>query len=159
VEAHRRRTGFDERGLVIASAGGERPLPFYGGALAYWDLPRDRWAACLRQLRALGLTCVDTFVPWRVHAVDAATYDWRGARDLPAFLDAARGAGLAVVLRVGPAADAGLTAFGFPDHVLLDGACQARSARDTPAWLPAPPRAFPIPSYASAAFHAKVRAW
>ncbi|HVK83600.1 MAG TPA: beta-galactosidase [Kofleriaceae bacterium] len=155
----RRRTWFDERGLVVATDGGERRLPYYGGALAYWSLPPAQWAPCLRQLHALGLTCVDAVVPWRVHEPAPGAYDWRGANDVRAFVDAARAAGLAVVLRVGPGAGMELTGFGVPDHVLADATCQARTSRDTPAWLPAPPRAFPIPSYASTAFHAKVRAW
>ena len=37
----------------------------------------------------------------------------------------------------------------MPDHVLGDPACQARTARGTPVWLPSPPRAWPVPSYAS----------
>ncbi|MDX2094116.1 MAG: alpha-amylase family protein [Kofleriaceae bacterium] len=158
MEAHR-RTWFDARGLVVATSGGERPLPFYGGALHYWRMKPAQWAPCLRQLHALGLTFVETFVPWRVHETAEKTFDWTGAKDLAAFLDAARSAGLAVVVRPGPHANAELTSFGFPDHVLADAACQARTSRDTPAWLPMPPRAFPIPSYASSALHQRVHAW
>lgn len=155
----RRRTWFDERGLAIAGAEGARHLPFYAGGMHHTRVPPDRWAACLRALHAQGLTIVDTCVPWRLHEPTRGTYVWRGPNDLPAFLDAARAAGLAVALRVGPSAGAETTSFGFPDHVLDDPACLARTARGTPAWMPAPPRAWPLPSYASAAFHARVAAW
>jgi beta-galactosidase len=152
VEA-RRRTWFDERGLND----GRRALPFYSGAMHYWRVPRARWPLCLRAMHDCGFTIVETYVPWRVHQPE------RGAPvrldEVAAFLDAAKAAGLAVVLRPGPHVNAELTSFGIPDWVLAEPACQARTSRDTPAWLPIPPRAFPIPSYASAAFRAHVRAW
>ncbi|MEO8554914.1 MAG: hypothetical protein ABI678_33275, partial [Kofleriaceae bacterium] len=58
-----------------------------------------------------------------------------------------------------PHVNAELTSFGIPDWVLAEPAVQAVTSRGTPAWLPVPPRAFPIPSYASKAFHALVREW
>ena len=148
-------TRFDAAGLVV----GERALPFYAGAMHYWRVPPERWAACLRAIHALGLTIVETYVPWRVHEPAPGARAWTGERDLAKFLGLARAAGLAVVLRPGPHINAELTSFGMPDWALAEPACQARTARGTPAWLPAPPRAFPVPSYASAAFRAHVRAW
>ena len=148
-----KRTWFDEHGI----ADGTRTLPFFAGAMHYWRVPRGRWPLCLRAMHDQGFTIVETYVPWRVHQPvhdEPAKLD-----DLAAFLEAAQAAGLSVVLRPGPHVNAELTSFGIPDWVLGEAACQARTAHDTPAWLPVPPRAFPIPSYASAAFHAHVRAW
>jgi len=165
VEAHR-RTWFDARGLVIASPGatgassdGGRHLPFYAGAMHYWRVPQTRWGASLRAIHSLGLTCVETYVPWRVHVPESGSAGWSGDRDLGRFLEAARAAGLSVVLRPGPHVNAELTSFGIPDWVLADPDVQAKTSRGTPAWLPVPPRAFPIPSYASTKFHALVRDW
>jgi beta-galactosidase len=155
VEA-RRRTWFDDRGLVL---GNGRALPFYAGAMHYWRVPPAQWAPCLRAMHSLGLTIVETYVPWRVHEPTAGTRAWTGERDLARFLEAAWAAGLSVVLRPGPHVNAELTSFGLPDWVLADPPCQARTAHGSPAWLPAPPRAFPIPSYASTKFHAHVHAW
>jgi beta-galactosidase len=152
----RRRTWFDERGLVTASG---RTLPFYAGAMHYWRVEPARWAACLRAMHELGLSCVETYVPWRVHEVERGRFEWTGIADLPRFLTLAREAGLLVVLRPGPHVNAELTCFGFPDHVVADPACQARTARGTPVWMPSPPRAWPVPSYASTAFRERVRAW
>ncbi|HEY5922906.1 MAG TPA: alpha-amylase family protein, partial [Kofleriaceae bacterium] len=152
----RRRTWFDERGLVLANG---RSLPFYAGAMHYWRVPPAQWAPCLRAIHALGLTLVETYVPWRVHEPEAGARDFTGERDLAKFLEAAWAAGLSVVLRPGPHINAELTSFGFPDWLLGDPECQARTAHGSPAWLPVPPRAFPIPSYASTKFHAHVHAW
>jgi len=160
VEAHR-RTWFDPHGLTIAAAGPGtvRRLPFYAGAMHYWRVDPKRWAACLRAIHDQGLTIVETYVPWRVHEPADGVLDWTGANDLGAFLSAARAAGLSVVLRPGPHVNAELTSFGIPDHVLADPACLARTAHGSPAWMPSPPRAWPLPSYASAAFQRRVRAW
>ena len=125
----------------------------------YWRVAPARWATCLRAIHSLGLTIVETYVPWRVHEPTRGELGWTGERDLGRFLDAARAAGLSVVLRPGPPIKAQLTSLGLPDWVLAEPACQARTSRGTPAWMPAPPRAFPIPSYASAVFQRHVRAW
>jgi beta-galactosidase len=148
-----KQTWFDEHGI----ADGKRTLPFFAGAMHYWRVPRARWPLCLRAMHDQGFTNVETYVPWRVHQPvpdEPPVLD-----DLVAFLEAAQAAGVSVVLRPGPHVNAELTSFGIPDWVLGEAACQARTAHDTPAWLPIPPRAFPIPSYASAAFHEHVRAW
>lgn len=155
-----RRTWFDERGLVVAGeTGALRHLELFGGALHYWRVPAEHWKACLRSLRALGLTAVESYVPWRVHEPTVGAFSWRGQHDLRRFCDLAAEAGLAVILRAGPAANAELTGFGFPDDVLADPAISARTSHGSLAWLPAPPRAFPIPSYASAKLHERVARW
>jgi len=173
VEA-RVRTRFDARGLVVETGdsasdadspdsvtrgGGARSVPFYAGAMHYWRLdPRD-WPACLAAIAGLGLPLVETYVPWGVHEVGAQRYDWKGACDLDRFLDEAARAGLGVVLRPGPHCNAELTYFGFPERIVRDPDIQARGAHGGPVWMPAPPRAFPIPSYASAKLHEEVATW
>ncbi len=167
MEAHR-RTWFDERGLIVHArqaepgslhSGGERVIPFYAGTLDYWRVPPAKWATYLRGLHASGFTLVETSIPWRIHEPEAGEALWSGDYDLAKFLDAVRAAGLSAVLRVGPAVDATVTSFGLPDWVLAEPECQAKTVHGSPAWMPLPPRAFPIPSYASKQFHAHVRKW
>ncbi|HET9623529.1 MAG TPA: beta-galactosidase [Kofleriaceae bacterium] len=156
----RRRTWFDDRGLAIAQGDAPaRQLAVYAGALHYWRVDPAAWPRCLRAMRDLGLTLVETWVPWRVHEPAPGQLAWDRGRDLPRFLAAAHDAGLGVILRPGPHVGGDVTSGGFPDHVVGDPAVQARSAAGTPVWLPAPPRAFPVPSYASAAFRDRARAW
>jgi beta-galactosidase len=150
-----RRSAFDERGLIANG----RSMPVYAGAMHYWRVPATSWSPCLAAMHELGLTLVETYVPWRVHEPEKGERAWSGQRDLARFLRAARAAGLSVMVRPGPHINAELTSFGMPDWLLADPACQARTARDTPAWLPSPPRAFPVPSYASTTFRGHLRQW
>lgn len=144
-------------GLRVAGRAGTVPL--VSGAMHYWRVPPDEWRACLRAMRALGLGIVETYVPWGVHEERPGRCVFRGERDLGAFLDAVAGEGMLAIVRPGPHINAELTWFGFPERVLRDEAMLARTSRGTPVWLPAPPRMFPVPSYASAAFRAAVCDW
>src|SRR5262249_32841946 len=47
----------------------------------------------------------------------------------------------------------------YPERVLRDDEMLARTATGGPVWFPAPARAFPAPSYASAAFLRAVADW
>src|SRR5690606_1593278 len=69
----RRRTWFDDRGLVLGTG---RSLPFYAGAMHYWRVPPAQWAPCLRAMHSLGLTLVETYVPWRVHEPEHGERAW-----------------------------------------------------------------------------------
>ncbi len=134
-------------------------MHFYAGAMHYWRAEPDAWGPCLRAMHELGFTHVETPVPWRVHEPARGDFDWTAERDVGAFIALARSIGLGVMIRPGPVAGAELTSFGLPDWVLAEPACRALTSRGTPAWFPAPPRAFPIPSLASGVFRAHVRAW
>ena len=80
--------------------------------------------------------------------------------DVDAFLRLAFARGLRVVLRPGPHINAELTLFGLPERIVWDSACQAltrpRQPRDAPGRSPL---AFPVPSYASDAFHEETAQW
>ena len=153
----RARSAFSASGLSLSGPAG-RELDFYAAELHYWRVPRSSWADCLAALRKLGFEMVSTYVPWSVHETDGRL-DWTGARDLAAFLAEVSRAGMLAVLKPGPHINAELTYFGYPERIVRAPAMQARSARDTPVWMPAPPHMFPVPSYASAAFRAAAEGW
>ncbi len=150
-------------GAVTLSSRGLRlrgeELPLVSGAMHYFRVPRRRWRACLEAVKALGFPIVETYVPWGVHELRAGAFDWSGQRDLGAFLDEAAAVGLRALVRPGPHINAELAWFGMPQRVLSDPRMQARTARGTPAVLVAPPRAFPVPSYASRVFLDEVKGW
>jgi beta-galactosidase len=155
------RTVFTGAGVGIVDGAGQvgREVALLAGAMHYWRVERRHWVRCLAAMRDLGLEVVQTYVPWAVHEVGAGRFDWSGDRDLAGFLDAVAEAGLSAIVRPGPHINAELTYFGFPERILRDESMLARSGRDTPVWLPAPPRAFPVPSYAAVGFIDEVRRW
>ena len=63
------------------------------------------------------------------------------------------------MLRPGPHVNAELTSFGMPDWVLAEPACQARTARGTPAWMPCRRARFRSRRTRVAAFREHVRGW
>lgn len=147
------------RGVRLVPGGlriGDREVPLLAGSVHYWRLdPRD-WRACLCAVKDMGLRLLDTYVPWNVHEVAPGRLELgRGdpQRDVAAFLRLAHEIGLYAIVRPGPHINAELTYFGIPERVVWDPACQARSPRGNPVMLPMLPFAFPVPSYASHAFH------
>ena len=135
---------------------GDRAVPLTAGSVHYWRLdPRD-WRACLTATRDMGLGIVDTYIPWGVHEIAPGELELgRGdpQRDVGAFLRLAHELGLYAIVRPGPHINAELTYFGIPERVVWDPSCQARSPKNHPVMLPMLPFAFPVPSYASEAFH------
>lgn len=145
-------------GLVVGSTF----VPLIGGALHYWHHDPESWRPALLAMKEIGFRLVDTYVPWSEHETAAGRHDFGDvtpARDLGRFLDLVHELGLYALVRPGPHVNAELTGFGIPERVLWDPECQARSPGGQPVVLPVPPRGFPVPSYASNAFHVEVAAW
>jgi beta-galactosidase len=148
-----RRVRLVPEGLEL---GGGEALPLFAGSVHYWRLEPGDWAACLRAVREVGFRLVDVYVPWAVHERAPGEFDFGegDARlDLVRFLRLAHELGLYAIVRPGPHINAELTYFGIPARIIWDPACQARSPLGNPVMLPMVPVAFPVPSYASEAFH------
>ncbi|MGI5453979.1 glycoside hydrolase family 35 protein [Streptomyces sp. CA-249302] len=77
-----------------------RPVRLLSGALHYFRVHEAHWEHRLGMLRAMGLNCVETYVPWNLHEPRPGSYEDVGA--LGRFLDAARAAGLWAIVRPGP---------------------------------------------------------
>lgn len=148
-------------GLSLDGAGGD-VLPLYAGAMHYFRHEPEHWGPALDAMVRMGLGIVDTYVPWGVHELGPSAFDF-GARDprldVRRFLGMCHERGLKVVLRPGPHINAELTFFGLPERVVWNAACQARTPRDNPVVLPLVPLSFPVPSYASDAFHDETAIW
>ncbi|HRI66802.1 MAG TPA: beta-galactosidase, partial [Polyangium sp.] len=138
---------------------GGQTLPLLAGSVHYWRLDPNEWRSCLLAVKKLGLYFVDTYIPWGVHEVSPGKLelgDTDPQRNIAAFCRLAQEVGLFVIIRPGPHINAELTYFGLPKRIVWDGACQARSPEQNPVMLPMLPLAFPVPSYASDAFHDEV---
>jgi beta-galactosidase len=141
---------------------GRSVLPLLVGTVHYWRLEPETWRPALEAVKALGLRFVDTYVPWGVHERSAGEFDFgrtNSRLDVTRFLRIAEDVGLYVIARPGPHINAELTYFGIPERVIWIKECQAVSPGGHPVALPVPPLAFPVPSYASEAFHTEALVW
>ncbi|MFF5003187.1 beta-galactosidase [Streptomyces phaeochromogenes] len=77
-----------------------RPVRLLSGALHYFRVHEGQWGHRLAMLRAMGLNCVETYVPWNLHEPRPGSF--RDVEALGRFLDAARRAGLRAIVRPGP---------------------------------------------------------
>ncbi|MEU9008190.1 beta-galactosidase [Streptomyces sp. NPDC048479] len=77
-----------------------RPVRLLSGALHYFRVHEAQWDHRLAMLRAMGLNCVETYVPWNLHEPEPGRY--ADADALGRFLDAAQAAGLSAIVRPGP---------------------------------------------------------
>ncbi|MFJ4436491.1 beta-galactosidase family protein [Streptomyces sp. NPDC088923] len=104
-----------------------RPVRLLSGALHYFRVHEGQWAHRLGMLRALGLNCVETYVPWNLHEPERGRYEDVAA--LGRFLDAAAEAGLYAIVRPGPYICAEWENGGLP--VWLRGPLRTRDASYT----------------------------
>jgi len=140
-KAARKTVSLVRGGLRLA--GVPTTLPLRSGAVHYWRLDRSAWRPALTALAAMETPIVETYVPWAVHETsdDPPRFSFEGNLDVAAFLREAQALGLRAIVRPGPHVNAELTDFGIPERVLWNADCQARTPRQNPVMLPAPPRA------------------
>ncbi|MBX3062223.1 MAG: beta-galactosidase [Anaerolineae bacterium] len=142
-------------GLLI---GGEL-MPLYSGSVHYWRHERKDWDNVLANVRQMGYRFLDTYFPWTVHEIERGRFDFGEIdprKDVAAFLEACRNAGLYVLARPGPHINAELPTIGFPPRVLDNPAVQSLTATGAPAVIPVVNTPFIAPSYASEAFYEEV---
>jgi beta-galactosidase len=160
TEARAMRLRLTPEGLDLKD--GREVLPLYAGAMHYWRHAPEEWGAGLDAMKSIGFRLVDTYVPWGVHETAPGEFDFGQKdprNDVALFLRMCHERGLKVILRPGPHINAELTYFGLPERIVWDRECQARTPRGNPVMLPMVPIGFPVPSYASDAFHAETATW
>ncbi|MEV7895623.1 glycoside hydrolase family 35 protein [Streptomyces cyaneofuscatus] len=77
-----------------------KPVRLLSGALHYFRVHEEQWDHRLAMLAAMGLNCVETYVPWNLHEEREGAYRDVGA--LGRFLNAVERAGLWAIVRPGP---------------------------------------------------------
>ncbi|WP_329178062.1 beta-galactosidase [Streptomyces decoyicus] len=77
-----------------------RPVRLLSGALHYFRVHEAQWDHRLAMLRAMGLNCVETYVPWNLH--EPRPGEFKDPEALGRFLDAVQAAGLWAIVRPGP---------------------------------------------------------
>ena len=88
------------------------------GEMHYSRVPRGEWAASLKTMKDGGISIVSTYVFWNHHEWKEGEYDFSGNRDLSAFLEEVRKAGMWALVRIGPWAHGECREGGFPDWLV-----------------------------------------
>ena len=136
-----------------------RTYPLYSGSVHYWRLDRDKWSDVLDRVVEMGFRFVCTYIPWSVHEVADGEYDFGrngSSKDIGAFIDLCAEKRLLVLVRPGPHINAEITYFGYPERLFRREELLARTVDGTLAYVPAAPRFFPAPCYASNEFYTEV---
>lgn len=113
-----------------------RSFRIMSGALHYFRVHPDQWADRLAKLRAAGLNCVETYVPWNLHEPRQGHFDFGDAKDpmspfldLPAFLKKAKEQDLLAIVRPGPYICAEWDFGGLPSWLLRTPHLQVRTSQ------------------------------
>ncbi len=85
---------------------GDEPHALLSGEVHFWRLDPQRWRDVLRQVRALGLDQIASYVCWDYHQTGAGSFDFCGRtapqRNLTGFLDEVAVQDLHLLIRPGP---------------------------------------------------------
>ncbi|MEW5813824.1 MAG: beta-galactosidase [Spirochaetota bacterium] len=155
-----------ETGAMLMQNGlflrGER-IPLFGGEMHFWRINPEYWERCLRQLKAMGLHLVSTYLSWRRHSISPDENDLTGRTDprlnLPAFLGLCAELGLWVHLKPGPWICAEEENGGYPDWLVRDEDIQVKNNQGRPVLGYNPPFSGPIPSYLHPQYLEYVHKW
>jgi len=97
------------------------------GAVHYFRLAPTHWERTLRNLKAMGGNCVETYVPWNLHEPREGEFNFSGFADLPQFIELAQNLGLYVIVRPSCYICAEWDFGGLPAWLLKDGDMRVRS--------------------------------
>ena len=90
-------------------------VPLYSGSMHYWRVERKYWQPILAKAKEAGFRTICTYTPWSVHELSNGKFDFGEKderKDVGAFIQNCKDAGLYVLLRPGPHINAELTFFG-----------------------------------------------
>ncbi|WP_369264535.1 beta-galactosidase family protein [Streptomyces sp. R35] len=107
-----------------------RPHQFISAAIHYFRVHPDLWTDRLERLRAMGVNTIETYVAWNVHEPRPGEFDFDGPNDVAAFIRAAGGLGLDVIVRPGPYICAEWDFGGLPAWLLADRTMRLRRSDD-----------------------------
>lgn len=88
----------DEKGIYIDG----KYQVLLASSLFYFRIPEERWDMRMKLLKTAGYNTIDVYLPWNYHETAPGVWNFRGNRDVAAFLRLAAENNLYVILRPGP---------------------------------------------------------
>ncbi len=135
-------------------------LPLYSGSIHYWRMAPETWEEALKNIKNMGFSIVETYIPWAIHEPEKNKFDYGetdARKDLDKFLSICEKIGLYVIVRPGPHINAEMTWFGYPQWLLRMPEIQAKTPQGTSVVYPYVTGAFPVPSYMSSKLYEETR--
>ncbi|MFC5404077.1 glycoside hydrolase family 35 protein [Cohnella soli] len=103
-----------------------KSVQLISGALHYFRVVPEYWRDRLLKLKACGLNCVETYVPWNLHEPEPGLFDFSGMTDVTRFVESAGELGLYVIIRPSPYICAEWEFGGLPAWLLRDEGMRLR---------------------------------
>ncbi|MBT9778018.1 beta-galactosidase [Clostridium sp. MCC353] len=110
-----------------------KPVKILSGAVHYFRIVPEYWEDCLYHLKALGCNTVETYIPWNLHEKEEGSFDFKGIKDVGAFLRLAQKMGLYAIVRPSPYICAEWEFGGLPAWLLRYEGMKVRT--NTPLFL------------------------
>lgn len=108
-----------------------KPYTVIAGELHFSRLPKERWRETLLKMRECGINTVSTYVFWNYHEEEKNAFDFRGNRDIAAFLQICKDINMPCILRIGPWCHGEVIRGGFPKRINK----MAKKRCDNPKYL------------------------
>ena len=109
----------------------DEPFTVIAGELHFSRLPRERWRETLFKMRECGLNAVSTYVFWNYHEEIKGRFDFKGNKDVAAFLEICKEINMPCILRIGPWCHGEVIRGGFPKRINK----MAKKRSDNPRYL------------------------
>ena len=110
-----------------------KPMKILSGAVHYFRIVPECWEDCLYHLKALGCNTAETYIPWNLHEQEEGIFDFKGIKDVEAFLRLAQKMGLYAIVRPSPYICAEWEFGGLPAWLLRYEGMKVRT--NTPLFL------------------------
>lgn len=108
-----------------------KPYTIIAGEIHFSRVPRERWRETLLKMRECGINTIATYVFWNYHEEYKNVFDFRGNRDIAAFLQICKDLNMPCLLRIGPWCHGEVIRGGFPKRINL----MLKKRCDHPAYL------------------------
>lgn len=135
----------------------------FSGEIHFWRIDPKYWERCLRQLKAMRIDIVSTYLSWRRHSISPNENDLIGRTDprlnLPSFLNLCAELGLWVHLKPGPWICAEEEKGGYPDWLVRDEEIMVMDSQGRLVLGYNPPFDGHIPSYLHPKYLEYVKKW
>lgn len=102
------------------------PTRIISGAMHYFRIHPDLWDDRLDKAVAMGVNCIETYVPWNLHELHKGEFDFSGMLDIEAYIKKVHERGLMMIVRPGPYICSEWDAGGIPGWLMVEPGIELR---------------------------------